>query len=475
LEIKDYRFNFGSFILASRYCYRQGSVILKFFGTDGIRGNAGQFPFDNNTVSLLGYVLAKNIKSKGKGVLIGRDTRESGLRIFKALRNGINSAGVSVTDLGVVPTPAVSYLLKNNAYQAGIVISASHNPYYDNGIKFFNSKGMKLPDAVENKLEHEINKFLNEKRKLPEPKKIKNFSGKNIIKQYNKFLLSAVPADMLKGKKIVVDCANGASHKIAADILKKLKAELIVLNDKPTGRNINLQCGALHPQKVSEVVKSKKAFCGFAYDGDADRIIFVDDKGVIRDGDYFLAVAAKYLKEKKQLKNNTLVVTVMANIGLLKAMEELGITTVAAKVGDRYVYENLIKHNAVLGGEQSGHIIFKNFLNTGDGILSSLQMLKILVEKNKTLSEISSFVKKYPQILINEKVDKKIPVENLPKTSALIKQIEKKLGENGRILVRYSGTENLLRIMIEGQNKTEITNMAKSVSECAKKEIKDNL
>jgi phosphoglucosamine mutase len=334
---------------------------------------------------------------------------------------------------------------------------------------------MKLPDAVENKLEHEINKFLNEKRKLPQPKKIKNFSGKNIIKQYNKFLLSAVPADMLKGKKIVVDCANGASHKIAADVLKKLKAELIVLNDKPTGRNINLQCGALHPQKVSEVVKAKKAFCGFAYDGDADRIIFVDDKGVIRDGDYFLAVAAKYLKEKKQLKNNTLVVTVMANIGLLKAMEELGITTVAAKVGDRYVYENLIKHNAVLGGEQSGHIIFKNFLDTGDGILSSLQMLKILVEKNKTLSEISSFVKKYPQILINEKVDKKIPVENLPKTSALIKKIEEKLGGNGRILVRYSGTENLLRIMIEGQNKTEITNMAKSVAKCAKKEIKDNL
>ncbi|MDD5021241.1 MAG: phosphoglucosamine mutase [Endomicrobiaceae bacterium] len=445
---------------------------MKLFGTDGIRGNANEFPFDNSTIELLGYVLAKNIKSKGKGILIGRDTRESGLRIFKFLQKGINSAGIKVTNLGVVPTPAVSYLLKTNNYQAGVVISASHNPYHDNGIKFFNSKGMKLSDSVENKLEQEITIFLNGKKKFPNTGKIKNLSGKNIIKQYKRFLLSTVPANMLKGKKIVVDCANGASYKIAIDILKKLKANLIILNNKPTGKNINLKCGALHTEQVSEVVKSKKAFCGFAYDGDADRIICVDDKGMIRDGDYFLAIVAKYLKEKKQLKNNTLVVTVMANIGLLKAMKELDITTVTSKVGDRYVYQDLIKHKAILGGEQSGHIIFKNLLDTGDGILSSLQLLKILVEKDVKLSDMSSFFTKYPQVLINEKVERKIPFENLPKTSSLIRDIESKLGSNGRVLARYSGTENLLRVMIEGQDKTEIEKMAQSVIGLAKQEIK---
>ncbi|GAB1402788.1 phosphoglucosamine mutase [Elusimicrobiota bacterium] len=445
---------------------------MKFFGTDGIRGNSNEFPFDNNTVELLGYVLAKNIKSKGNGILIGRDTRESGLRIFKALQRGINSAGVKVINLGIVPTPAVSYLLKKNKYHAGIVISASHNPYHDNGIKFFNSKGMKLSDAVENKLEREIIYFLESGKKFIKNKKIKNLSGKNIIKQYAQFLLSTVPPDMLKGKKIVVDCANGASFKIAKYILKKLKADLIVLNNKPTGKNINLKCGALHPEQVSKVVKSQKAFCGFAYDGDADRIIFVDDKGNIRDGDYFLAIVAKYLKEKKQLKNNKLVVTVMANIGLLKAMKELGIETVVSKVGDRYVYQDLIKHKAVLGGEQSGHIIFKNLLDTGDGILSSLQLLKILVEKNTKLSDMSSFISKYPQILINETVAEKIPLENLPETFKFIKESELKLGSNGRILVRYSGTENLLRVMIEGEDKNEIKKMAESIIKLAKKEIK---
>jgi phosphoglucosamine mutase len=444
---------------------------VKFFGTDGIRGNSNEFPFDNKTVELLGYVLAKTVKSKGQGILIGRDTRESGLRIFKALQKGINLAGVKVTNLGIVPTPAISYILKINNYQAGIVISASHNPYHDNGIKFFNSKGIKLSDATEHKLEQEITGFLYGKKKFPNTKKIKNLAGKNIIKQYNRFLLSTVPANMLKGKKIVVDCANGASYKIAIDILKKLKANLIILNNKPTGKNINLKCGALYPQKVSEVVKSKKAFCGFAYDGDADRIIFVDDKGIVKDGDYFLAIVAKHLKEKKQLKNNTLVVTVMANIGLIKAMKELGIKTVKSKVGDRYVYQNLIKHKAILGGEQSGHIIFRNLLDTGDGILSSLQLLKILVEKNAKFSDIGSFISKYPQVLINEKVAKKIPLKNLPETSKFIKESELKLGNNGRILVRYSGTENLFRVMIEGQGKVEIKNMAESIINLAKKEI----
>jgi len=445
---------------------------VKFFGTDGIRGDSGKFPFDNNTVSLIGYVLAKNVKGKGAGIVIGRDTRQSGPRILKALTKGINSAGVKVVDLGIVPTPAVAYILKNNKYDAGIVISASHNPYKDNGIKFFSSKGMKLSDAVEEKLEKEIKKFLEGLIKIPACKKIKNISGKNIIKQYENFLLSAVPAGLLKGKKIIVDCANGASYKIAPKILKKLKADLTVINADPTGKNINLNCGALHPEHVAKKVVSQKAFCGFAYDGDADRIIFADDKGIVRDGDYFLAIAASYLKEKKKLASNTLVVTVMANIGLLKAMKNIGIKTVISKVGDRYVYEELVKNKAVIGGEQSGHIIFKNMLDTGDGILSSLQLLKILVEKNAKLSDLSCIIKKYPQVLINKNVEKRIPLENLPETAKSIRNMENKLGSDGRVLVRYSGTENLLRVMIEGLDSDEIKKMAMSIIECAEKEIK---
>jgi len=446
---------------------------MKFFGTDGIRGKSNEFPFDNNTVSLIGYVLAQNLDKKGNGILIGRDTRESGKRILKALQKGINAAGLKVINLGVLPTPAVAYLLKNNNYQAGIVISASHNPYLDNGIKFFSSKGMKLPDKVEAKLEKNLVKYIEEKKILKNVPKIKNLSGKNLIKQYEKFLVSLMPKDALKDKTIAIDCANGASYKIAPEVLKKLKAKVIVINNKPTGKNINLNCGALHPEVVAEVVKNKKTFCGFAFDGDADRVISVDDKGTIRDGDFFLGVVAKYLKDNNKLKNNTLVITVMANLGLLKAAKQENINIVTSKVGDRYVYEDLKKYKAIIGGEQSGHIIFKQLLDTGDGIISALQLLNILVKENKSLSQMCSWIKKYPQVLINEKVAEKIPLEKLPKTTKFIKEVEKMLGDNGRVLVRYSGTEKLLRVMLEGQDKKEIKQIAQNIIDVAKREIEN--
>ena len=446
---------------------------MKFFGTDGIRGKSNKFPFDNNTVSLIGYVLAETLDKKGNGVLIGRDTRESCNRIFKALQKGINSAGIKVIDLGIVPTPAVAYLLKKNNYQAGIVISASHNPYLDNGIKFFSSKGTKLPDKIENKLEKNLVRYINEKKVLNKSLKIRNVSGKKLIKQYVDFLISLMPQNSLKNKTIAIDCANGASYKIAPEVCKKLGAKVIVINNKPTGKNINLNCGALHPEQVAEVVKKEKAFCGFAFDGDADRVISVDDKGIIRDGDFFLGVVAKYLKDNNKLKNNTLVTTVMANLGLLKATKQIKINVVTSKVGDRYVYENLKKYKAIIGGEQSGHIIFKQLLDTGDGIVSALQLLNILVKENKTLSQMCSWIKKYPQVLINEKVVEKIPLDKLLKTTKYIKQIEKELGDNGRVLVRYSGTENLLRVMLEGKDKKEIKQMANNIINLAKKEIKD--
>ena len=447
---------------------------MKFFGTDGIRGKASEFPFDNKTVSLIGYVLAEMLDKKGNGILIGRDTRQSGLRILKALQTGINAAGIKVINLGVLPTAAVSYLLKNNNYQAGIVISASHNPYTDNGIKFFSSKGLKLPDKVETKLEKNLVKYIEQKKVLKNNSKIKNLSGKNLIKQYEKFLLSLVPKNLLEGKKIAIDCANGASSKIAVDVFEKLKAKVVVINNKPDGKNINFNCGALHPEVVAQTVKKQKAFSGFAFDGDADRVISVDEKGNVRDGDYFLGVVAKYLKDNGKLKNNTLVITVMANLGLLKAAKEQKINVVTSKVGDRYVYQDLKKYKAILGGEQSGHIIFKQLLDTGDGLTSALQLLNILIEQNKTLSAMCGWIKKYPQILINQKVKTKVPLEKLPETLKFIKQTEKKLGNDGRVLVRYSGTENLLRVMIEGKNKTEIKKLAQQIAKVAVIEVEKN-
>ena len=454
---------------------------MKFFGTDGIRGKSNKFPFDNKTVSLIGYVLAETLDKKGNGVLIGRDTRESCNRIFKALQKGINSAKIKVIDLGIVPTPAVAYLLKRNNYQAGIVISASHNPYLDNGIKFFSSKGTKLPDKIENKLEKNLVKYINEKKVLNKSVKIKNVSGKKIIKQYVDFLISLMPKNSLKNKTIAIDCANGASYKIAPEVLKKLSAKVIVINNKPTGKNINLSCGALHPEKVAEVAKKEKAFCGFAFDGDADRVISVDDKGIIRDGDFFLGVVAKYLKDNNKLKNNTLVTTVMANLEGKMPMKfiynELRFNSSEEPHADGDDEEEddntLKKYKAIIGGEQSGHIIFKQLLDTGDGIVSALQLLNILVKENKTLSQMCSWIKKYPQVLINEKVVEKIPLDKLLQTTKYIKQIEKKLGNNGRVLVRYSGTEKLLRVMLEGKDKKEIKQMANNIISLAKKEIKD--
>ncbi len=447
---------------------------MKFFGTDGIRGKADGFPFDNNTVSLIGYVLAESVDKKGNGILIGRDTRQSGKRILNALTKGINAAGIKVTDLGILPTPATAYILKNNDYQAGIVISASHNPYTDNGIKFFSSKGTKLPDNVEAKLEKQLVKYIDDKKILKSDKKIKNFSvgdSKKLVEQYKNFLVGLMPKDALKGKKVAIDCANGASYKIAPEVLKKLKATVVVINNNPNGKNINLNCGALHPEAVAETVKKQKCFCGFAFDGDADRVISVDEKGTVRDGDFFLGVVAKYLKDNNKLKNNTLVITVMANLGLLKAAKQEKINVITSKVGDRYVYEDLKKYKAILGGEQSGHIIFKNLLDTGDGQISALQLLNILVKEDKPLSQMCSLIKKYPQILINEKVAEKVPLERLPLTTKVIKQTEKKLGDNGRVLVRYSGTENLLRVMLEGQDKKEIKLLAQQIIKTAKTEI----
>jgi phosphoglucosamine mutase len=445
---------------------------MKLFGTDGIRGVAGQYPLDSATVTQIAAAAARVLKKAGRQpvIFIGRDTRESGKEIAAALKKGLSAAGIETWDLGVVPTPAVAYMVHKYPVLAGIVISASHNPYQDNGIKFFSHRGTKLPDAVEARIEKRIGLATGLKRPVVSRGAVR--SQLALVKEYRDFLCGAFPKGFdLRGMRLVVDCANGATCTVAERVLTALGADIVAANVAPDGRNINRACGALHPENISSLVVKKKAHCGLAFDGDGDRIIFIDENGDVRDGDYLLSLTAKYLKERNKLKNNTLVTTVMANLGLFKAMEREGVNVLKTPVGDRYVFEGMTKSGAVIGGEQSGHIIFRRFLSTGDGILSALQVLGIMRDTGQPLSLLSGVMQKFPQVLLNTRVGKKVPLSSLPVTTKAIQQAEKELKSNGRVLVRYSGTENLLRVMIEGMDKDTISGMAGAISETAVKEI----
>ena len=447
---------------------------MKLFGTDGIRGDSSKYPFDNETLSIIGKAIACVLGAQGQDILLISDTRQSAKRICAAIAAGIAAAKGRPVLGGVLPTPAASFLMKGKKYKAAVVVSASHNPFMDNGIKIFASNGLKLKDETEIKVENLIVKIRTSKdfpAKLKKPLPPKS----SLLQSYENFIAAQAPKNILKGKTIVIDCANGAAYKCAPVVFKKLGAKVIALNTSPSGKNINLNCGALHPQNcAAEVVKSK-AFCGFCFDGDADRLICIDETGAVRDGDFFLFAMAKYLKEKKVLKNNVLVTTVMANLGLPKAAKQEKIRIIKTKVGDRYVLEAINKNKASLGGEQSGHFIFRDILPTGDGLLSAVYLLKAVCEKKQSLSEFFGGLKKFPQILINEKVAQKPPFSELKKTSALIKSYEKSLGKNGRILVRYSGTENLARVMVEGINAQEIEETSKEIMKTLREEINDKV
>jgi phosphoglucosamine mutase len=341
----------------------------------------------------------------------------------------------------------------------------------DNGIKIFNSKGLKIGDFIEAEIEKKINKYLGLKTVLS-IKKIRATENSKLLKFYEEFIIRNFIGSGLKGKTIIIDCANGASYKCAPYVLRMLGAKVIALNIKPNGKNINLNCGALHPEYAAKTVKELKAFCGFVFDGDADRLVCIDEDGIVRDGDYFLASMADWLKRKNKLKNSILVATVMANMGFLQAMKRKKIKIVSANVGDRYVMEDMKKYKATLGGEQSGHFIFKDVLATGDGLLSAIMLLTALIDKNKTMSEFMNVIEKFPQMFIDKKVSVRIPVEKLLESCKLIKSYERSLGADGRILVRYSGTENLLRIMVEGKEIKEIKTIAENIADSIEKEIK---
>lgn len=429
----------------------------RLFGTDGIRGKAYEYPVTLDIAERLGYAIA--LISKNSKIAIGRDTRISGKDFENAVAAGICKAGREAVLLGILPTPAVAFLTKKLNAGAGIMISASHNPAEDNGLKVFSSEGFKLEDEKEEEIELLM---LQELKEIPNGKITEE---KNAKEEYIEFAKSSFNSTM-KGTKVIIDCANGAACTVANEIFKGLGAEVIALHTEREGNNINCNCGALHTTLLREAVLREKADIGIALDGDADRIKAVDEKGRELDGDYLLYICAKLMKNKGLLKNNTVVATVMSNAGFDEAMKKEGINVLKTIVGDKYVIEAMKKQSYNLGGEQSGHIILADYSTTGDGILCGLEIIKAMKEYQKPLSELANGVKKYPQVLINVPVKEKKELKTL-NSYKLIQKIEKEI--KGRVLVRYSGTELLLRVMVEARENADI--YAKEIAEDLRKEL----
>jgi phosphoglucosamine mutase len=446
----------------------------KLFGTDGVRGVANVHPMTTELAMQLGRAAAYIFKDgqRRHRIVIGKDTRLSGYMLESALVAGICSMGVDVLQVGPLPTPGIAYITSSMRADAGVVISASHNPFQDNGIKFFFKDGFKLPDEMELKIEDLI-----ESGKIDSLRPIATEVGKayridDAAGRYVVFLKSTFPKDLdLTGMKIVLDCANGAAYKVAPAVLEELGAEVITIGVKPNGTNINDGCGSLYPKVMSKLVKEHQADLGIALDGDADRVIFCDEFGNVVDGDQIMAICAIDLLKHKRLKKNTLVATVMSNMGLDIAMRRAGGKVIKTAVGDRYVVEEMRKGGYNLGGEQSGHMIFLDHITTGDGMLSALQLLAIIQRTGRSLSELAGVMIPLPQVLINVRVKKRQDIMTFPDIAALVKEVESKLADNGRLLLRYSGTEPLLRIMLEGQDKYEITSWAKEIAAAVEKEL----
>jgi len=443
----------------------------KLFGTDGVRGKANIYPMNAETALKLGKAAAAvfmNGKKRHK-IVIGKDTRISCYMIENALTSGILSMGVDVLLVGPMPTPAISHLTKSFAADAGIVISASHNPAEDNGIKFFDKDGFKLSDETEKKIEElafseiEVGHITGEL--LGRAKRIDDAQGR-----YIEFAKNSINNLSLKGLKIVLDCANGAAYKVSPLIFEELGAQVTTINNNPNGLNINNECGALHPEQMKKFVVQYEADIGIALDGDADRVIMVDENANEVDGDEIMAMCGSYMQKKGILNKNTIAATIMSNIGLEIAMKEKGITTTRTLVGDRYVIDEMRKNGYNLGGEQSGHIIFLDYTKTGDGTISALQVLRIMKETGKKLSELAKCMKKFPQVIVNVDVKKRIDFEIMPNVMEKINKTKEKLKDNGRVIVRYSGTQNVARIMVEGDNEKEINKYAKEIADEIKKE-----
>ncbi len=447
--------------------------MTRLFGTDGVRGIAN----DELTPELaykIGRAAAKVLGKREKGkIVVGKDTRQSGDMLGAALIAGVNSMGLDVVELGVVPTPAVSYLTREYGAVAGVVISASHNPGEYNGIKLFDRDGLKLSDELEREIESYIlDKEVDYRPRGKEVGRISyDIKGGKIYKNY---LREVIDVD-ISNYKIVVDCGNGALFNLAPNLLENMGAEVIVVNDEPDGMNINDNCGSTNPKITSELVLEHEADIGISFDGDGDRIIAIDDKGNIVDGDHILAICGLEMKREGRLKNNTVVGTVMTNMGLDKFLEEEEIGIVKTKVGDRYILEEMLKNDYMLGGEQSGHIIFLDYNTTGDGLATGLYLMKVMSSTGKKLSQLNSMMEDYPQVLINAEVDnsKKYDYLENDQIREEIERIEEMFHGQGRVVIRPSGTEPLVRVMIEGQDQTEISKIAKDLASFIEERIGD--
>jgi phosphoglucosamine mutase len=446
------------------------TAVPKLFGTDGIRGTAGHPPLDATTMRRLGAALIKALPAQGHAarILIGRDTRESGTWIEEELARGANAEGAAVTTLGVIPTPAVAYLTRNAAYDAGLVISASHNPFEDNGVKVFSSIGEKISEAAERRIEA----LIADRTWTPGEATASESTSADLVAAYLDHLRPILSQnDGMRGLTLAVDCANGATTTVAPGLFRALGFSVVLMADEPDGRNINLQCGSTHPQALADLVVRSQAQLGVAFDGDGDRAIFVDHAGHIVDGDAVLLMCARQMQREGRLKNDAIVATVMSNIGLEIALKESGIGMVRCPVGDKYVMEEMSARGLSLGGEQSGHIIFADYLSTGDGLCTALNVLRTMAVSGRSLADLAGELVTYPQVLLNLRVKEKRDVRSIPAAQAAIEKVEAEIGSQGRLLVRYSGTEPLLRVMIEGKDQQQIQIWAQSIIDVVKQEI----
>jgi phosphoglucosamine mutase len=437
------------------------------FGTDGMRGVANDEPMTSGTVMRLGMAIAARLRQPGRHtrIAIGKDTRLSGYMFESALASGIVAMGADVWLTGPLPTPGIAFITSSMRCDAGVVISASHNPFQDNGIKVFARDGYKLPDHVEAEIEALMQSpELDTQRAAPAEvgysRKIEDARGRYVV-----YCKATFPSELtLDGLRIVVDGANGAAYRVGPAVFEELGAKVVAIHTNPNGKNINAAAGALHPASMCEMVRHHDAHIGVAFDGDADRLVLCDEKGNVVDGDAVMALCATRMLKEQRLAKQTLVATVMSNIGLERALRTAGGQVVRTQVGDRYVVEEMRKHGYNLGGEQSGHLVFLDHATTGDGIVAALRVLAIMAREQRPLSELAQVMTRTPQVLINTAVDKKVPLDTLPDVQRMIAEIERKLGDDGRVLVRYSGTESKARVMIEGIDEAQIKGWAEDIA-----------
>jgi phosphoglucosamine mutase len=443
----------------------------ELFGTDGIRGVPGEPPLDDATLYATGLALAEYLARNhgGARVLIGMDTRESGPHIASILAGGLLKARATVAFAGVITTPGVACLVRQNDFQAGVVISASHNPYHDNGVKLFSHAGMKFPDSVEEEIERDIIRHRSSASAFPQSASLAPDESLDV--EYLAFLRSRlIPGANLSGLGIVLDCANGAAYKLGPALFRSLGADVIAIGAQPNGRNINDGCGSLYLDALQKRVVAEKATLGVAFDGDADRALFVCGSGKIINGDGVLLAAARHLKSAARLKGNRVVATSMSNLGLERALDREGISLARTVVGDRYVLEEMLKSGNVLGGEQSGHIIFLDDSPAGDGLLTAVKIASLVSLRGRLETLIDGF-KDYPQVIVNVKVRSKPPLESLPEVSRALAEAQSILGENGRVVLRYSGTEPLARVMVEAEHHADVQRFSESLASALRSAI----